>query len=144
MSVDLEKIRRYFELDRFATDNGVRLEELRPGFAKAMLAVEEKHLNSVGIIQGGAIFTLADLAFAAAMNAVGKTAVTITANLSLVKAVRTGTLYAEAREISRSRRIATGSVQVTNEAAEIIATLQGTAYIKDEPFPPSDGPGEAR
>jgi hypothetical protein len=27
-------------------------------------------------------------------------------------------------------------VQVTDDAGELIALFQGTAYIKDEPFPP--------
>ena len=53
MPDDLEVIERHFENDRFAASSGVRLVELRPGFARTSLEVEERHLNSVGIVQGG-------------------------------------------------------------------------------------------
>ena len=137
MSNDLNVIKNYFENDRFAASSGMRMVELRPGFARTSLEVEDRHLNSVGIVQGGAIFTLADLAFAMACNSAGKVAVAVSTNLSFLKATRSGTLVAEATEVARSRRISTCTVRVTDNAGELIALFQGTAYIKDEPFPPA-------
>jgi acyl-CoA thioesterase len=137
MSSDLNAIKSYFENDRFAASSGMRLVELRPGFARTSLEIEDRHLNSVGIVQGGAIFTLADLAFAMACNSAGKVAVAVSTNLSFLKATRSGTLYAEATEVARSRKISTCTVRVTDKAGELIALFQGTAYIKDEPFPPA-------
>ena len=136
MPNDIEAIKRHFETDRFAASSGMRLVELRPGFAKAALKIEDRHLNSVGTVQGGAIFTLADLAFAMACNSGGRVAVAVNTNLSFLKATRSGNLYAEAAEVSRSRKISTCTVHVTNDAGELVALFQGTAYIKDEPFPP--------
>ncbi len=129
--------KHHFENDRFAASSGVRLVELRPGFAKTSLQVEERHLNSIGTVQGGAIFTLADFAFGAAVKTGGKVAPAISTSLSFLQAVRSGTLYAEATEISRSRRLSVCTVRVTNDAGELVALFQGTAYIKDEPFPPN-------
>ncbi len=54
MPNDLEAILRHFQNDRFAASSGMRLVELRPGFARTSLEIEERHLNSVGIVQGGA------------------------------------------------------------------------------------------
>ena len=88
MSNDLDSIRRHFENDRFAATSGMRLIELGPGFARTTMEIEDRHLNSVGIVQGGAIFTLADLAFAAACNSAGKVAVAISTDLSFVRATR--------------------------------------------------------
>jgi len=136
MPNDLDVIKHYFENDRFAASSGMRLVELRPGFARTSLEIEDRHLNSVGIVQGGAIFTLADLAFAMACNSAGKVAVAINTNLSFLKATRSGTLYAESAEVARSRKISTCAVRITDDAGELIALFQGTAYIKDEPFPP--------
>ena len=136
MSNDIEVIRRHFQNDHFAATSGVRLTELRPGFAKADLTVEDRHMNSVGIVQGGAVFTLADFAFGAASNSRGKVAVAINTSLSFLKATESGTLIAEATEIARSRRISTCTVRITNGAGDLVALFQGTAYIKDEPFPP--------
>ncbi len=136
MSNELDVIKRYFENDRFAASSGMRLVELRLGFARTSLEIEDQHLNSVGIVQGGAIFTLADLAFAMACNSAGKVAVAVSTNLSFLRATRSGTLYAEATEVARSRKISTCTVRVTDNAGELIALFQGTAYVKDEPFPP--------
>jgi acyl-CoA thioesterase len=77
-----ETIKHHFENDRFATSSGMRLVELRPGYAKTCLQVEERHLNSIGTVQGGAIFTLADFAFGAAVKTGGKIAPAISTNLS--------------------------------------------------------------
>ena len=136
MQDNLDSIKYHFENDRFATTNGMRLVELRPGYAKTSMTVEDRHLNSVGTVHGGAIFTLADFAFGAAVKTGGKVAPLITSNVSFLKASRTGTLIAEATEVSRSRKISTCTVRVTNDAGELVALFQGTAYVKDEPFPP--------
>ena len=136
MPNDLDVIQRHFESNLFAASNGMRLVEIRPGFARTSLEIEDRHLNSVGIVQGGAIFTLADLAFAMACNSAGKVAVAVNTSLSFLKATRSGTLHAEAVEVARSRKISTCTVRVTNDAGELVALFQGTAYIKDEPFPP--------
>jgi acyl-CoA thioesterase len=134
---DLEAIRKHFETDRFAATSGMRIVEQGHGYARTELAVEQRHLNSVGTVQGGAIFTLADLAFAMACNSAGHVAVAVNTNLSFLRPTRSGTLCAEATEVSRSRRISTCTVRVTNDAGELVALFQGTAFIKDEPFPPS-------
>lgn len=136
MSDHIEAVKACFAGDRFAATSGVELVELGVGFGRAKLDIEPRHLNSVGIVQGGAIFTLADFAFAVACNSAGQVAVAVNMSLSCMKAVRSGTLFAEAREVSRSRRISTCSVRVTNENDELVALFQGTAYIKDQPFPP--------
>lgn len=133
---NLEALKHHFENDRFAASSGMRLVELRPGYAKTSLRIEDRHLNNVGTVQGGVVFTLADFAFGVAAKTGGKVAVAMNTNLSFLKATRSGTLEAEATEVSRSRRLSTCTVRVTNDAGELVALFQGTAYIKDEPFPP--------
>jgi acyl-CoA thioesterase len=140
---NLEAVGRYFARDRFAATSGIELVELRPGYAKARMEVEPRHLNSVGIVQGGAIFTLADFAFAVACNTAGQVTVAVNMNLSCLKATRDGTLVAEATEVSRSRRISTCTVRVVDAEGRPVALFQGTAYVKDEPFPPPDASAES-
>ena len=132
MSCDLETVRLRLEKDNFAATSGIVLVELRLGYGKAQMKIEPRHQNGIGIVQGGAIFTLADFAFAVAANSAGRVAVGVNTNISYLKAARSGTLWAEATEISRSRRISTCTVRVTDDAGELIALFQGTAYIKDE------------
>jgi len=135
MSSNFTAIKHHFENDRFAMANGMRLLELRRGFAKTSLEVEQRHLNSVGTLHGGAIFTLADFAFGAAVKTGGTVAPLVSTSLSFLRPTRSGTLYAEATEISRSRKLAVCTVRVIDDEGELVALFQGTAYITDSPFP---------
>ena len=116
--------------DRFAMESGITLVEGRPGYAKAEMRVKPEHMNAHGVVQGGAIFTLADLAFAVAVNAHGPVAVAVNVNISFVKAAREGVLTAEAREVALSRRLGTYEVEVRDEQKALIAVFHGMAYRK--------------
>ena len=118
--------------DRFAQLCGIELAEAAGGNSKARMVVGKHHLNGVGTVHGGALFTLADFAFAAACNSHGTVAVAINCNISYVKAVSAGTLTADARETSLGGRIATYAIDVTNEKGDLLAIFQGMAYRKKE------------
>lgn len=124
----------FFNQDRFANGNGIRIVEIRPGYARAEMTVEARHLNAVGILQGGAVFTLADLAFAGACNSHGVLAVACQADITFFKAVSGGKVTATAEEISRTRKLSTCLIRVTDEAGEPVALFKGVAYIKGTPL----------
>jgi len=126
----MEAIKKFFKNDKFAEYVGIELLEVSKGRAKAKMEIKNHHLNGLKSVQGGAIFTLADLVFAAASNSHGTVAVSINANISYLKAVATGTLIAEAREISRNPKLATYTIHITNENGDIIAIFQGMVYRK--------------
>ena len=132
MNEEMKKVKEHFKNDHFATSIGVKIMDLDKGYCKAKMEIESRHLNSVGTVQGGAMFTLADLAFAVASNAHGNVALAISTNMSFVKAVSSGTLFAEAREESINPKISTYHVKVTNEKDELIAIFQGMAYRKKD------------
>lgn len=134
-----QRIAAFFEKDRFARENGIRVVEVRRGFTRTEMAVEPRHLNAVGILQGGALFTLADLAFAAASNSHGVAAVACQADITFLKAVRAGTLSATAEEIARTRRLSTCLIRVTDQDQNLVALFKGVAYIKGTPIG-EDGP----
>lgn len=121
----------FIDKDLFAKHVGIELIEMAEGSAKARLKIRKHHLNGVGLTQGGVVFTLADLVFAAASNAYGPVAVAINASISFVKASTVGaTLTAEAKEVSRNRRLATYTILVTDDKQETVAIFQGMVYIK--------------
>jgi acyl-CoA thioesterase len=133
----MEHVRAYFANDHFASENGIELVEVSAGFARARVVIEPRHLNSIGTVQGGALFTLADLAFAGACNSAGLLAVGLNMTISCLKGVSKGTLWAEASELSRTRKISTCTVRIVDDAGDLVALFQGTAYIKGSPFPPT-------
>ncbi len=118
--------------DRFARTSGIRLAEVRAGYARTTLRLGPDHLNGVGIVQGGAIFTLADLAFAACCNSHGTVAVALDVSITFVRGLAKGTLTAEAREISVSRRVSVCDVRVTDAAGALVAAFKGTAFRKEQ------------
>jgi acyl-CoA thioesterase len=99
------------------------------------MTLQPHHWNGLGIVQGGAIFTPADFAFAAASNSHGTVAVAINVNISFMKAVKTGVLWAEARELSRNFKIGTYTADIKDEQGELVALFQGMVYRKKEPLP---------
>lgn len=119
---------KLMENDRFAAFVGIELVKVESGYAVAKLDITEKHLNGVDIIQGGAIFTLADFAFAAAANACGQITVAINANISYYQASNGKSLIAEAKETSASHKITNYNVDVFNEHRDHIARLSITGY----------------
>ncbi|MCD6352618.1 MAG: PaaI family thioesterase [Proteobacteria bacterium] len=131
----MKNIKKFFKNDKFAKHVGIELLEVSEGRAKAKLEIKKEHLNGVKIVHGGAIFTLADLAFAAASNSHGTVALAINANISYLKAVSKGTLIAEAKEVSKNPKLATYSILITNEGGDTIAIFQGTAYRKKDKIP---------
>jgi len=120
----------FFTKDAWAREAGIELMEVSAGRAKVRMRIAGRHVNSHGTVHGGAIFTLADTAFALASNSHGTPAAAINAHISYVKAATAGTLYAEAGETSLNPKIATYTVTVTDDNGEIIALFQGMVYRK--------------
>ena len=125
-------IKEFFRRDRFAAHNDIELLEVSPGGARVKMDVREHHLNGLRTVHGGAIFTLADFAFAVACNSHGTVSVALNVNITFVTAATAGTLYAEAREVAINPKIGTYDIRVTDEAGALIATFQGLAYRKKE------------
>jgi len=131
----LKTIKRLLEKDYFAKHSGIELVVVEPGYAKARMEIRDYHLNGANVVHGGAIFTLADFAFAAAVNSRGQVSVGINTTISYVKAAITGALTAEAKEISLSHKLGNYIVDIRNEQNDLIALFQGTAYRTKEKVP---------
>ncbi|MGM9759064.1 MAG: PaaI family thioesterase [Parabacteroides sp.] len=128
-------IQEFLQGDQFALLAGVELLTVGNGYAKASMEVQSKHLNGGGICQGGALFTLADLAFAAATNSHARLTFSIDSSIHFFRPVSEGRIYAEAHELFSHKRLAHCDVHITNEAGDLIATFQATGYRKDTPLP---------
>lgn len=130
VNVAMEKNSNMVVKDRFAALTGIEVIKVDKGYCKAKLKIEDKHLNGANVVQGGAIFTLADLAFAVASNSHGQLALAINVNISFLSSRSSGTLYAEATEVCKPHRLGAYDVLVTDEEDEIIARFNGMAYRK--------------
>ena len=132
MEQRIKKLEQILLNDRFASNNDIHLVSIGKGEATAEMTITERHLNGVNIIQGGALFTLADFAFAAASNSHGRIAVAANATINFFKGVSSGKLTAKAKEHSSGKTLATYIVDITDEEGNKIALFNGTAFMKGE------------
>ena len=117
------------EGDRFAADNGMQLTEVREGYARAEMVVTRHHLNAAGVCQGGAYFTLADLAFAAVTNSHGNITLGIQNSISFLQSAHEGdTLIAEAEETFNHHRLPFCEIRVKIQHGELVCIVTGSAY----------------
>ncbi len=119
--------------DKFGQLVGTEIVSVGSGSAIARLEIKECHLNGGGVAHGGAIFTLADLAFAAAVNSHGRVSVGASTNIVYVNPGLPGDiLTATATEINCGHKMASYDVRVTNQDDKLIAVFTGLAYRKTE------------
>lgn len=122
--------------DRFASSIGAHLTEVKEGSAKAQLTVEERHLNGGGVCQGGAIYTLADLAFAAVTNSHGILSLGISNTITFLKSAQLGdTITAECTELLNHHKLPYCDIKITNQHGELLAVMTGLAYRTKKDFP---------
>jgi acyl-CoA thioesterase len=136
----MKDIEEFFKNDRFAARNDIELLEVGYGHARAKMTLRPHHWNGLGTVHGGAIFTLADFAFAAACNSHGTMAVALNVSITFMKAAMTGTLWADAREVSKNSKVGSYTVEVKDDDGDLVAQFQGLAYRKKErlPFAPPE------
>jgi acyl-CoA thioesterase len=132
--MDIEFVRGHFRADRYLMLTEVVIEEIGEDFCRCRMEVSQKHFNAAGMVQGGAIYTLADSAFAVSSNIGhlerGEDLVTISqsATINYLRAVQGGTLYAEGRKIGGGKKMALYRMDVTDEEGRLVATMNGNAY----------------
>ncbi|MCB2214990.1 PaaI family thioesterase [Desulfofustis glycolicus] len=130
--METEHAKAFFAADRFAALAGIEIIESGPGRCTARMVIGDKHLNAAGVVQGGAIFTLADLAFAVASNSHGQLALAINVNISFLAALSSGTLLATATEVCDPNRIGAYDVLVTDQQDRVVARFNGLVYRKQQ------------
>src|SRR5574344_991026 len=117
----MEEIKKFFANDHFAALIGAELVEVSEGYAKARILVADEHLNGAGTCQGGVLFTLADLAFAAAVNSHHQVTVSINANMTYIRAIQKGWVFAEAQEMVNHHKLPFGEVKITDAEGQLLA-----------------------
>jgi acyl-CoA thioesterase len=130
-----QRILLRFRQDPYADLLGMELLEVRPGYSLMSMVVREDMVNFHGIPHGGAIFSLADSAFAAASNSHGQTSVALNIEISYVRMVVPGTkLIAEATEEYLGKRTALYHITVSTDEGDLVASCHGVVYRKKEWF----------
>lgn len=124
----LEEVRKIFEGDRFATENGAVIEEIGEHSAVCSMVLTPAHRNAMGAVMGGAYFTLADFAFAVAANWEKMGCVSLHSDISFLGSAKGERLIAKAVCIKNGKRTACYRIDVTDELGNLAATVTTTGY----------------
>lgn len=132
MTEHINDLKKKFETDDlFPKSLGIELIRLEPGIAVLEMTVAETMTNFHGTAHGGAVFTLADTAFALACNLHGTPAVALSVTIDYMSPAIPGEkLMARAEEMQRTRRTGNYHISVTAGDGRIIAFFRGLAFIK--------------
>lgn len=121
--------------DIFAKRSGAQIIEIGEGRACAQMTVAEQHLNAGGVCQGGAMFTLADLALAAVMNGREQLTFSLESTISFLHHALPGdVLTAEAHELLDHHKIPYYQIEVRNQRGELVCAMTGLAYRTGKPL----------
>ncbi len=124
----LEEVRKIFEGDRFATENGAVIEEIGDHSATCSLVITDSHRNAMGAVMGGTYFMLADFAFAVAANWENMGCVSLRSDISFLGTAKGKKLIAKAVCVKDGKRTAYYRVDVTDDLGNLTATMTATGY----------------
>ena len=132
----ISSIFKEVEKEAYALKLGLRLLELRPGYAVVEMRPQEDNGNIFGMTHGGAIFSLIDEAFQVSCNSHGRVAVALNMTVTFHQPPgRESILRAESREIHCSRKTGTYDIKVWDEKGTLIASCLALAYRKKDKLP---------
>lgn len=126
----IEELRSRFQSDRFAVEvTGADIREAEPGRAVCVLALRPDHMNANHTPMGGAIFTLADFAFAVAANGFAER-VTVSQHVSVtfLSPAKGQELRAEARCLKAGRTTCLYQVEVRDELGTYVAHAEVNGF----------------
>ena len=129
----LDEARAFFREDRFATElAGITIEDVQKQSVRCVMPITPGHRNAAGAVMGGAIFTLADFAFAVAANVGGVLTVTTTSAVSFVGTCKGNTLTAETHLVKDGRRSCFYEVTVSDELGNLVAVVTSNGTHLDK------------
>ena len=135
-----EKVRsaifKQIEKEPFGKKFGLKLIDVRKGYAKVEMRFTQDLENMFGMAHGGAIFSLIDAAFEIASNSHGTMAVALNMNINYLASPEKGAmLTAEAKEINKTKKTAAYEIRATDDAGKLLASCQALVYRLEKPLP---------
>ncbi len=124
----LEEAREYFKGDRFATINGMVIDETDEDHSVCSMILNDDHKNANGGTMGGVIYTLADFAFAVLANNLHKPTVAQQVSMNFLSAPKDKRLTAEARCRKDGRTSTIIIVDVKDGSGRDVAVFTGTGF----------------
>lgn len=128
----IEEVREMFGNDRFATEAcGCRVLEASRGHAVCAFDIAPIHLNAMGNVMGGAIFTLADFALAIACNMGEEPTVAVNNTIEYLNSTKGSTLIATCDADKSGRNLGFYTVEVKDDLDTPVAKMTATCFRRN-------------
>jgi len=119
----------------FARKLGLRLIDIREGYAKVEMVFTDDLENMFGMAHGGAVFSLIDAAFEVASNSHGTMAVALNMNINyLASPAKGAVITAEAREVNQTKKTAAYDIRAVDNSGKLLAICQALVYRLEKPL----------
>ena len=130
--IDYEKLKEIRNMG-YIKHTGIRTVELREGYAKCEIILDERHANPIGSTHGGVLFTLVDTVGGAAATSRGRYVTTVSGNINYLRpAMNCKNLIGESREIKVGKKMCVYDVMITDENDREIAKATMTFFYLDK------------
>jgi len=128
----IEEVRELFGNDRFATEAcGCRVLEASRGHAVCAFDIAPIHLNAMGNVMGGAIFTLADFALAIACNIGEDPTVAVNNTIEYLNSTKGSTLIATCEADKSGRSLGFYTIEVKDDLDTPVAKMTATCFRRN-------------
>ena len=132
MELNMEELKTRLNSDsKYLQSNDMRVVEVKKGYAKVEMIIDEHILNVHGFVHGGALYSLADTAAGAASFATGRDSVTLAGTINYIKPGKGGKLIGIAQEISAGRTTGVYEIFIFNDEEVLLSRATFTMFFLD-------------
>lgn len=117
------------ERNAFANYIGMELLEIREGYAKGRIKLEQKHMNIYQGMHGGCAYALADTLTGTAAATYGRYVTTVSGNMNYLLPLKdTEYVVCEAKAVRSGNRVAVVDVRIANDNGVLLCNGSFTYY----------------
>lgn len=127
---NIEELKEFFKDDKYAIFTGIKIDEVKEGYAKCHFEIEDKHLNADGVVMGGASYCIADFTFAIASNYLRERTVTLNSSINYLSPLVGKEAVCVAKVIKDGKHSCVGEVEVLDENGKQCCIAVFTGYRK--------------
>lgn len=134
-----EQLLNLHDRNYFAKYLGMEIVDVHEGEARVSMFVTYKHTNIRGVIHGGALMSLADMAMGLACASLGRRIVTLDLNINFIGRTKEGdTVTASTKVIHHDKTTIIVEGDITDRKEKLLAKTRGTFFVIGE-YRPEDG-----
>ena len=114
----------------FAKYMGMEIVDIQDGESVVTMFVTHKHTNNRGVIHGGALVSLADMAMGLACHSLARRVVTLDLNISFTRRVKEGdTVKALSKVVHNGKTTMVVEGHIVDSTERLLATARGTFFV---------------